>query len=105
MLEGVLCGPEGEKWKQDLDHLPLPPEYDDWLDAQALSAHRLYVANWKDTIHPLERTRSREVLDEMWDTINLVRHLSYNPMNFPNVQFLYRITEHSPTKISTPCGT
>ena len=73
MLDSVLLGPEGEKWKTkgEFDH---PQEYEDWLDAQAMPSHmKLHVSNWKDLICPLEKARSRVVLDDMWHHINIVR--------------------------------
>ena len=74
MLDSVLLGPEGEEWKKTKGELDRPQEYEDWLDAQAMPSHmKLYVANWKDMIYPLEKTRSRSVLDDMWHYINIVR--------------------------------
>ena len=74
MLDSVLLGPEGEKWKKTNGELDHPQEYEDWLDAQAMPSHmKLYVSNWKDMIYPLEKARSRVVLDDMWYYINIVR--------------------------------
>ena len=74
MLDSVLLGPEGEKWKQTRGELEHPQEYEDWLDAQAMpSRMKLHVSNWKDVIYPLEKTRSRSVLEDMWYYINVVR--------------------------------
>ena len=73
MLDSVLLGPEGEKWKKNMGKLDHPREYEDWLDAQAIPSHmKLYVSNWKDVIYPLKKTRSRPILDEMWFYINIV---------------------------------
>ncbi|KAF8444599.1 hypothetical protein L210DRAFT_978319 [Boletus edulis BED1] len=70
LLESPLLGPEGEK----LRTLPrqMPEQYDKWLDAQIYSnkASESY-ANFKDLIHPLERTKDASVLDNMWKRVNL----------------------------------
>ncbi|KAK7685171.1 hypothetical protein QCA50_011534 [Cerrena zonata] len=90
MLESILLGPQGEKWKQEIGHLQLPAEYDDWLDAQALPPNmKLYVANWKDMIFPLERTRSRNVLDDMWRYINL----NYEAFTGKDIDALWHVEE------------
>ena len=74
MLDSVLLGPAGEEWKKTMGELEHPQEYEDWLDAQAMPSHmKLHVSNWKDMIYPLEKTRSRSVLDDMWHYINTVR--------------------------------
>ena len=74
MLDSVLLGPEGEKWKKTKGELDRPQEYEDWLDAQALPLRmKLHVSNWEDVIYPLEKTRSQPVLDDMWYYINVVR--------------------------------
>ena len=75
MLDSVLLGLEGEKWKKTMGELEYPQEYEDWLDAQSMPSHmKLHVSNWKDMIYPLEKARSRVVLDDMcmWHYINIV---------------------------------
>jgi hypothetical protein len=71
LLERPLLGPDGRKPSE----LPreLPAEYDLWLDAQILSDKASsHVQNYKDSIYPLSKTRSRQVLDKMWKCVNLV---------------------------------
>ena len=73
MLDSVLLGPEGEEWKKTKGELDRPQEYEDWLDAQAISSRmKLHVSNWKDMIYPLKKTRSQPILDEMWYYVNIV---------------------------------
>lgn len=71
LLESPLSGPEGELWKQ----LPrdMPEEYEDWVDAQIFSEKASKdISNFKDIIYPLEKTKMRNVLDNMWRLVNLV---------------------------------
>ena len=73
MLDSVILDPEGEKWKKTKGELDHPQEYEDWLDAQAISSRmKLHVSNWKDMIYPLKKTRSQPILDEMWYYVNIV---------------------------------
>ncbi|KAH7888698.1 hypothetical protein F5I97DRAFT_1802780 [Phlebopus sp. FC_14] len=69
LLESPLLGPGGAKLKALPRHMP--EQYELWLDAQIYSrrASELY-ANFKDFVSPLERTRDRSVLDNMWSIIN-----------------------------------
>jgi hypothetical protein len=71
LLEGPLLGPEGDAWK----NLPreMSDEYERWIDAQIYSekASELY-ANYKDIVYPLEKTKRRAVLENMWKYVNLV---------------------------------
>ena len=74
MLDSVLLGPEGEKWKKTKGEFDHPQEYEDWLDAQAMPLRmKLHASNWEDFIYPLEKTQSRSVLEDMWYYINVVR--------------------------------
>jgi hypothetical protein len=51
----------------------MPEEYELWIDAQILSSKAsAEIANYKDSIFPLEKTRQAVVLDNMWKFINLV---------------------------------
>jgi hypothetical protein len=73
LLASPLLGPQGEKLKA-LPR-PMPEQYEMWLDAQIYSkqASESY-ASFKDLISPLEKTKDRAVLVNMWRFINLVCH-------------------------------
>ncbi|KAG6920263.1 hypothetical protein DXG01_005032 [Tephrocybe rancida] len=70
LLEAPLAGPEGEAWKAEARQMPA--DYESWVDAQIFSqkASAKY-ANYKDVIFPLEKTKTKTVLDNMWKYINL----------------------------------
>ncbi|KAF8844311.1 hypothetical protein BDN67DRAFT_765829 [Paxillus ammoniavirescens] len=70
LLASPLLGPQGEKLKA-LPR-PMPEQYEMWLDAQIYSkqASESY-ASFKDLISPLEKTKDRAVLDNVWRFINL----------------------------------
>ncbi|OBZ71054.1 GTPase-activating protein gyp1 [Grifola frondosa] len=61
--------PQGQEWKE----VPreMPEEFEDWNDEQILSeeASKSY-ANFKQVIYPLDRTRKKNVLDDMWKIVN-----------------------------------
>ncbi|KAJ7268689.1 hypothetical protein B0H12DRAFT_61164 [Mycena haematopus] len=70
LLETPLLGADAAGWKEL--NPDTPPAFEQWLDAQYLSAEASdSIANWKDIIFPLPRSRKRPVLNEMWKTINL----------------------------------
>ena len=74
MLETPLLGPEGAKWKAEKP--PITKEYDEWIHAQFLSDRAAdMVANFKDLLYPLEKTKKQDVLDNVWKFINLVSTL------------------------------
>lgn len=80
ILEGPLLGPDGEKLQQLAR--TMPEEYEQWVDAQLFSyrASQKY-ATYQDAIIPLDKTRTKHVLDTMWKNINLVGpplHISGN---------------------------
>jgi hypothetical protein len=71
LLERPLSGPEGDAWKR----LPreMPEHYEQWVDAQLYSEMASNkCANFEDIIYPLEKTKNRQVLENMWKYINLV---------------------------------
>ena len=71
LLERPLMGPEGDAWKQ----LPreMPEQYERWVEAQIFSEKASNkFANFKDIIYPLEKSRKKHVLDNMWRYVNLV---------------------------------
>ena len=75
MLEGILLGPEGEKWKEETRKMP--EAYEAWVDAQIFSARA--TAMWdvySDLIFPLENTLRRSVLDQFWTYTRKVRRRS-----------------------------
>lgn len=51
----------------------MPEEYEAWVDAQIFSekASSQY-ASFKDMVYPLEKTKNRKYLDEMWTQIDKV---------------------------------
>ncbi|KAF5380464.1 hypothetical protein D9615_004625 [Tricholomella constricta] len=71
LLEAPLASPDGEVWKGAPREMP--EEYETWVDAQLYSEKASgEYANFKDLIFPLERTRTKGVLDNMWKYVNLV---------------------------------
>jgi hypothetical protein len=51
----------------------MPEEYEKWVDAQVISEEASkHTANYKSVIFPLERTKQKTVLDNMWKCVNLV---------------------------------
>ena len=106
MLDSVLLGPEGEKWKKTMDELEHPQEYEDWLDAQYMPSHmKLHVSNWKDMIYPLEKTQDGPVLDAMWFHINIVG-TNHPARSSSRVKIIShnRIIRHLPARISIHYG-
>lgn len=66
-----MSGSDGQSWKKSARQMP--EEYELWIDAQILSSKAsAEIANFKDSIFPLEKTRQTVVLDNMWKFINLV---------------------------------
>lgn len=71
ILEAPLFGLEGEAWKGSPREIP--EEYEHWFDAQGHSEKASgQYANYKDIIYPLEKTKNKVVLDNMWKYVNLV---------------------------------
>jgi hypothetical protein len=51
----------------------MPEQYEKWVDAQLFSEKAADdYANYKNIIYPLEETKKRSVLDNMWRYINMV---------------------------------
>lgn len=71
LLDAPLLGPDAAGWK---DLIPdKPAAYEQWLDAEYLSAEASdKIANFKDVIFPLVKSRKAPVLATMWKNINLV---------------------------------
>ncbi|CAA7261735.1 unnamed protein product [Cyclocybe aegerita] len=68
MLEAPLFGPDGDAWKKQPRNMP--EEYENWIDAQFYSQRASdMVANFKDLMYPLEKTRKKSVLDDIWKAI------------------------------------
>ncbi|KAF5389386.1 hypothetical protein D9757_004247 [Collybiopsis confluens] len=69
MIEMPLLSPDGRKWKTDSPNMP--ESYRRWTDAQLRSeiASEKY-ATFQDVIFPLQRTKTKAILDLMWTTIN-----------------------------------
>ena len=77
MLEGILLGPEGEKWKQE--QRKMPEAYEAWVDAQIFSAQATALWDvYSDLIFPLEATTKRSVVDQFWTYTRKVRRSAYN---------------------------
>ncbi|KAF7361625.1 hypothetical protein MVEN_00505800 [Mycena venus] len=70
LLETPLLGPDAAGWKEL--NPEKPPAYEQWLDAEYLSIEASEnIANWKDIIFPLAKSKKRPILENMWKTINL----------------------------------
>ncbi|KAI0074642.1 hypothetical protein K474DRAFT_1665173 [Panus rudis PR-1116 ss-1] len=88
IIESALLGPDAEKWKQEARQMP--DEYEHWVDAQIFSGKASKeVANWKDVIYPLEKTKDKKVLDNMWRLLNL----NYERVAGRNIDSLWRLEE------------
>ena len=71
MLDGVLLGPEGEKWKQE--PRKMPEAYEAWVDAQIFSKEAAGLWEvYSDLIYPLEKTKRKAVLDQFWQYVRKV---------------------------------
>ncbi|TRM69506.1 hypothetical protein BD626DRAFT_533140 [Schizophyllum amplum] len=70
ILETPLLGPEGQEMRKMSRQMP--EEFERWVDASIYSqkASEL-IGNFKDVIFPLEKTKSRVTLDNMWKYINM----------------------------------
>jgi hypothetical protein len=74
LLEAPLLGPQGGTWKNSPRTL-IPEDYEIWIDAQTDSEEAAgKYANFKDIIFPLEKTKNKVVLENMWKYVNLVSH-------------------------------
>ncbi|KAF8070672.1 hypothetical protein FPV67DRAFT_1488307 [Lyophyllum atratum] len=88
LLEAPLAGPEGEAWKAE--QREMPEEYEAWVDAQIYSEKASGdYANYKDLIFPLERTRTKPVLETMWKYINL----NYKAVSGDDIDTLWGLTD------------
>jgi hypothetical protein len=75
-LERPLLGPGAATWKDQPREMP--EEYEKWVDAQIISEEASkHIANYKDTISPLTKTRAKNVLETMWKCVNLVSIFSF----------------------------
>lgn len=51
----------------------MPEEYEKWVDAQIISEEASkHTLNYKSIIFPLEKTKQKIVLENMWKCVNLV---------------------------------
>ena len=51
----------------------MPEEYESWVDAQIFSEKASnMIANFKDALFSLDRTRNKTVLDNIWNQMNAV---------------------------------
>ncbi|KAI0793177.1 hypothetical protein C8Q75DRAFT_547778 [Abortiporus biennis] len=70
MMESPLLASGSDNWKKEPRHMP--EAFENWVDAQIFSLRASKeVANFKDIISPLEKTKTKTVLDNMWRFINL----------------------------------
>lgn len=66
-----MLGPEGDIWKNTSREMP--EKFEQWVDAQVYSEKASAdYANFKDIIYPLEKTKNKEVLENMWKYVNIV---------------------------------
>jgi len=71
ILSAPLFGPEGDEWKKA--PRVMPEVYEKWVDAQILSDKATNMSsNFKDMLFPIEKTRNKNVLDNIWKQINNV---------------------------------
>ncbi|KAG6831829.1 hypothetical protein H0H87_003748 [Tephrocybe sp. NHM501043] len=93
ILEAPLAGPEGAEWKKESRQGSA--EYEDWVDADIYSRKAsTKFANYKDLISPLERTKSKVTLDNMWKYVNL----NYKSVTGDDIDTLWGLAaELSPT--------
>lgn len=55
----------------------MPEDYEAWVDAQIFSAKASEeIANFKDLLYPLDKTRKKGILDNMWKFIDVVSFLN-----------------------------
>ncbi|KAG5647031.1 hypothetical protein DXG03_001401 [Asterophora parasitica] len=88
LLEAPLAGPDGEVWKSEPRQMP--EEYEAWIDAQLYSERASGdCANFKDIIFPLEKTRTKGVLDNMWKYVNL----NYKTASGDDIDTLWGLTD------------
>ncbi|KAG6860761.1 hypothetical protein C0995_007793 [Termitomyces sp. Mi166 len=87
LLEAPLAGSDGDAWK--LEPREMPTDYERWGFAQFRSreASEKY-ANFKDLIFPLEKTKMKTVLDNMWKYINL----NYKAISGEDIDTLWDLT-------------
>jgi hypothetical protein len=72
-LERPLLGPGAAGWKDQPREMP--EEYEKWVDAQIISEEASrHIANYKDVISPLTKTRDKNVLETMWKCVDLVSY-------------------------------
>lgn len=66
-----MLGPEGDICKNTSREMP--EKFEQWVDAQVYSEKASAdYANFKDIIYPLEKTKNKEVLENMWKYVNIV---------------------------------
>jgi hypothetical protein len=64
-------GPEGDAWKRAPRQMP--ERFESWVDAEICSQKAsTKFANYKDIVHPLEKSKTQQALDNMWKYVNLV---------------------------------
>ncbi|KAG6813367.1 hypothetical protein H0H92_011633 [Tricholoma furcatifolium] len=93
ILATPLTGSEGQDWIKEPRTMPV--EYEKWVDAQIFSQQAsTKYANFKDHIFPLEKTKTKTVLENMWKYINL----NYKVVSGEDINMLWRLNdEFNPT--------
>ncbi|OCH91443.1 hypothetical protein OBBRIDRAFT_753183 [Obba rivulosa] len=88
MLEAPLLGPDGEKWRKE--QRQMPEEFENWLDAQIYSDKvSKKVDNWEQLVFPIEKTQHAQILDKMWQTVNL----NYEAETGHNIDDLWQVAD------------
>lgn len=89
ILEAPLLGPEGDAWKNS-PRTKIPETYESWMDAQIDSEEAAgKYANFKDIIFPLEKTKNKVVLENMWKYVNL----NYKDVSGKDIDSLWELTD------------
>ncbi|KAG6850951.1 hypothetical protein H0H93_005820 [Arthromyces matolae] len=87
ILEAPLVGPEGDALRAEPREAP--PEYGRWFNAHHFSREASSkVANFKDIIFPLDKTKTKTTLDNMWKHINL----NYKSVSGEDIDALWNLT-------------
>ncbi|KAL1736146.1 hypothetical protein EV714DRAFT_242551 [Schizophyllum commune] len=70
ILETPLLGPEGQEMRKMSRQMP--EEFERWVDASIYSQKASeIIGNFKDVIFPLEKTKNKTTLENMWKYINM----------------------------------
>lgn len=88
LLEAPLLSSQCQSWVDTPRKMPMT--YEDWVDAQLYSERACNKSEgFSDIIFPLEKTKSQDVLDNMWKCINL----NYEMVSGSNIDSLWSLTD------------